>query len=803
MTFFFFFSGTTHLLVGGSSTPNSVPTFLTNTIPQISSTLLALDISANFLASLSPALASCSCLEELNISANPLRVIPEFLAHLTSLRVLLVDSTGISTIPASLSVLDKLHTLSIRRNKMHSLPSWLCTLPCLESLLVDGNLFQGPWKALIEPLLAKSPMTPAYPPSTPLVPQLSATYSTTSVTTTTVDSADVSDAEELTDQDEVNNQQPALSFTHSASVPSSSGDSTLEDDTITPAQARLLERSATSPHPSFSPPQSRPLSRNRTTPNRGFYERERQSRTEQQQQQQQLLPGTPLSPPPPTPQEVTESDDSPIPQSSSNNLDPQDPTLVNNPRMELRRMRSADELRRATQPEAIMRAGSSSLAPPTPGSPQRPELFATASTTTTASALAAENINAISPQRRFASLSAHSRTPSRGPVRNQAQAQSLWGQPPEEESDVDVERSSPPQLSMSRARASTGVNMPRSSQHEGYERQTRQSMTKGKNEKDKTGRKWGFLKKMSMGKLRPNEDARVPPFVPPSRPSTSLGNNAYAGPSVSRPMPAVASTSATPRQLSPPQVVEVDPQTMIDQPDFPASIGSPPPPSFQPLLVHKASADLLRMIPSSAPNHLVPPSPLSKSSKRRSFLPIDGPPALNIPIPSTGPFLGSITATNGSEDQEEAPRQPSPVVESPEEILRREEDRNREANARALRSVMAYLKDMNDLTLLSQGNSISMYGGSAPLMERPRRPALVDGQRLPSERSMDSIDSASSAPTTISSHIRSLDSLSGNRSGSLNTLSIATSDSSGSGGEERKCKDDRGKRIMIVREIVE
>lgn len=773
--------GTTHLLVGGSSTPNSVPNFLTNTLPQISSTLLALDISANFLALLSPALALCSCLEELNISANPLRAIPEFLAHMTSLRVLLADSTGISTIPASLSALDKLHTLSIRRNKMHSLPSWLCTLPCLESLLVDGNPFQGPWKALVEPLLAKTPMTPAYPPSTPLVPQLSATFSTSSVATTTVESTDVSDAEDLTDQDEANIQHLAPSLAHPASVPSSSGDSTLEDDTITPAQARILERSATSPPTGFSPPQSRPLSRNRTTPNRSFYERERQLRVEQQ-------PGIPSSPPPSVPLEIIETNDSTP--SNSNNLDPQDPTL--NPRMELRRMRSADELRRATQPEAIMRAGSSTLAPPTPNSPQRPELFATSSS----SSVLTENLNALSPQRRFASLSAHSRTSSRGPTR--AQAQSLWTGTPEEESDAEVERNLP-QMTMARARAATGVDMSRSSQYNGYERNTRQSLGKGKGEKDKSGRKWGFLKKMSMGKLRPNEDARLPPSAPPSRPSTSLGN-VYAGPSMSRPMPAVASTSATPRQLSPPQV-EVDPQT-TDQSDLPATIGSPPS-TFQPL-VHKASNDMLRMTPSPAANLLVPPSPLSKSSKRRSFLPIDGPPALNIPIPSTSPFLGGITATNGSDDQEEASRHASPVAESPEDVLRREEDRNREANARALRSVMAYLKDMNDLTLLSQGNTLSMYGGSAPLMERPRRPTLVDGQpRLPSERSMDSIDSASSAPTTVSSHIRSLDSLSGNRSGSLNTLSIATSDSSGSGGEERKCKDDRGKRIMIVREIVE
>jgi hypothetical protein len=305
-------SGVTHLLVGDSSTPNSVPSFLTATIPHISTSLLALDISANYLASLSPALAACVCLEELNISANPLRALPEFLAQLTSLRVLLADSTGISTIPAPLSALDKLHTVSIRCNKMHTLLSWLCTMPCLESLLVDGNPFQGPWKALVEPLLAKMPMTPAYPPSTPMIPQLSATYSSTS-NTTTPDNTDNSDTEELTDQDEpsASNSNLALNgpSSHSTSLlapsplPSTStittSDSNPEDDTITPAHARLLGRSVTAPsgNPTFSPPHphSRPLSRNRTTPNRSYFERQRGSRAENANDD---FVATPLSPPP-------------------------------------------------------------------------------------------------------------------------------------------------------------------------------------------------------------------------------------------------------------------------------------------------------------------------------------------------------------------------------------------------------------------------------------------------------------------------------------------------------------------------
>jgi hypothetical protein len=51
--------------------------------------------------------------------------------------------------------------------------------------------------------------------------------------------------------------------------------------------------------------------------------------------------------------------------------------------------------------------------------------------------------------------------------------------------------------------------------------------------------------------------------------------------------------------------------------------------------------------------------------------------------------------------------------------------------------------------------------------------------------------------------LRSPESMAGLRSGtSSKTLSVVTTDSNGSF-EERKFKDDKGKRAMVVREIVE
>jgi hypothetical protein len=113
---------------------------------------------------------------------------------------------------------------------------------------------------------------------------------------------------------------------------------------------------------------------------------------------------------------------------------------------------------------------------------------------------------------------------------------------------------------------------------------------------------------------------------------------------------------------------------------------------------------------------------------------------------------------------------------------------------------MAYLKDMNDLGLSHQPNLMSMYGAADDiLVARSRRPTVVDGQR---EVSMAFSGSTSSSLLDSTSQLRSLESMAGLRSGgSIQTLSVATTDSSGSS-EERKFKDDKGKRAMVVREIV-
>lgn len=76
---------------------------------------------------------------------------------------------------------------------------------------------------------------------------------------------------------------------------------------------------------------------------------------------------------------------------------------------------------------------------------------------------------------------------------------------------------------------------------------------------------------------------------------------------------------------------------------------------------------------------------------------------------------------------------------------------------------------------------------------------MTDGSR---EVSMALSGSTAVSSSDVSAHLRPSESMSGLRNGTLSqTLSVATTDSSSSM-EERKFKDDKGKRAMVIREIV-
>ena len=713
-----------------------MPSFLATTLPQISSSLLALDISVNFLSALPPTLSSCINLEELNIASNPLRALPTFLATLTNLRVLIVDSTGLSTLPANLASLEKLHTLSIRRNKMHSLPSWLCALPALETLLVDGNPFQGPWKALMEPLLARGPLSPSYQPSTPMFPLQSA-----SIRSTFTYNTDADDTEE--------------------SVPSVDRHSREdeEDVTVTSPRAPHLARSITAPSPHSGIQLPSPgLSRTRTTPNRAYFDK---SRTNSNAPQSMFSEAGPSNAPKATPDSERE----------------------------IRKMKSAGELHRNYA--GSLRNPSASAS----SSPQRPALTEYVTSASSSNLL---NIGSSaqdqSVPRRFASLgvAAGAMSPTSSSRSRRTVDSSIWDSPTEEETNVEPVPPLP----------SNRVAFPQ----EGAYAMDHALPPRPRSKEDKSSR-WGFLKKMSMGKMRPDQHNITPRT---SLHGSQVRNHQFP-------------TRPSPTQV--PSVPSIDVRISTTGALLHQEHSTEPPP-MPPSLSRKASSDLLKISPldqlkkasneaaklapvTSPTNNLLAPAPAagSRASKRRSFLPIDMSP---IPIPNASEFVPGITATNSAEEAEDAapaPAAPSPVVDTYDEIRRREEERAREARIRALRSVMAYLRDMHDLSQ-SQAQTLSLYGGPPTEIPptRSRRPTMVDQGRLPSEVSLSSAGSGSPSSRPESVNLRSTEGR-GNisRNGSMTqTNSVATTDSTGSGsGEERKYKDDKAKRARVIREIVE
>lgn len=703
--------------------------------------MLALDISANFLVALPPALAACFSLEELNIASNPIRALPEFLSRLTSLRVLIVDSTGISTLPESLTALDKLHTLSFRRNKLHALPSWLCLLPSLETLLVDDNPFQGPWKALMEPLVARQPMTPLYPPSTPMLSLKSASPSSMQAETEPDDSSD---------------------------IPWHDGDSDLQDDTITAPRAPHLARSVTAPVPAATDMPSPTLSRTRTTPNRSYYEKNRVV----------TRPGMssgPSSRPPSSkgPQEGEGSG-------------------------ELRKMKSAGELRRNRLNATDL---ASKSATSTPQRTAVSEYVPSASSSNLLHAASGTLRESQAVPKRFASLGVASGSTSPKSARARMTADnSFWENTPEEE---EV-----PALPPMPRRATLPSKHPDAPKPES-DNQMYPDLPSPPVKDEKSSRRWGFLKKMSMGKMRPETSPRLPSSqnrqgTPTSRPplARSASTNPGSVPQINVRISTTGSLLAGNNHALPPiptdESLPTITQESIEEEDAP------------PLPHQRPPIDALR-IPSTSPyltpsSNLLATTPTPRAMKRRSFLPIE---MLPIPIPAASKFVGGVTVADGADDEEDSSRpiqSPSaPLAKDTMEHLQyMEEERHREARMRALRSVMAYLRDMHDLSLSQV--PLPPIPPDPPSGLRSRRPTMVETGRVTSDGSSPSM---SSTPSLLSSRpsssagLRSVDSRIGLRSGyTTHTNSVATTDSSGSG-EERKYKDDRAKRSRIIREIVE
>ncbi|KAF8338004.1 uncharacterized protein EI90DRAFT_3041285 [Cantharellus anzutake] len=355
---------------------------------------------------------------------------------------------------------------------------------------------------------------------------------------------------------------------------------------------------------------------------------------------------------------------------------------------------------------------------------------------------------------------------------------------------------------------------------------------------DKT-KKWGFLKKMSMSRMRsgstPKDSSRA--AFARAQSATDLASipksarSALPIHTVASPEFPVANLLRDPGSVEPFAPLEVPTVTatpMLPQfrPTAPLPLPSltmsevlieeeeelpvpPPLPPPKPNLQKKQSMELLAQLVTT----LAPPSPATpvhRAQRRRSFLPLNliasnGQP-LNIPIPSPGPFVPDAVAVNGSASPAEDVSSVPPVPPLPEMTPLDEEVeamRRREAHARALRSIMAYLKDLSDLNgpivpEIPSSPTPSSSPNSPTNSAQKRRPTLNSDSRVFSESSFVSI---SSQPSSISGQLSKKQSMASLRNGAM---SITTTESGGSAGntEERKCKEDKAKRTEIVKEIV-
>ncbi|KAG9026848.1 hypothetical protein FRB95_008370 [Tulasnella sp. JGI-2019a] len=823
-------SGTTHIVMPGTSTPSEVPSFLTTYLPLICETLLALDISSNHLTSLPEALAGCTALEELNVGSNPLKVLPTWLSGLSNLQVLILDATEIVTIPIELSRLNGLRTLSIRRNKLHSIPSWLCLLTQLEWLLVDGNPFLGPWKRLMEPLLNPVPATPAE--FTPITP---GPFSANSMTSSMVDS--------LTST----RQGPEMMLTEAEEAALGNGDQTIT--LLSNPFPRAMAAGTASPSGSIAPyhvytpsingfpsnaaPTPDQPGSSATTLGSPFlggtgFEKPRESQPtyfpQTGYEQRSPAAGSTMPFPDVT---ITKNRGTYADGYDGNELGVPSPTSTRDHSREppysaipsnlsaegttngksLKKMQSADELRKraragsvsaamAAATAAVVHGANSMMARNTEPPPPMPSVVM--SPPTLASPVPQRALTAhpelTSPDRppmnRFMSLGMRgSASATNSPlVQNRlALTGSMWEQPTRAMSQVGGDGM------RSIHEAEFGQNDPtRPGPPPSRSGRAVQQEPDDVSVQEKGNKKWGFLKKMSMSKMRGNNN---------TSPETLRGTK---GGNKKRPATAAASTMPF-NQTGSFQVVRAE--------SVPGQEGSGNIAKFTNMLKPSPSAELLNSA------HLSPTGVTARPARRRSFLPLDTPPQLNIPIDKS-PLLPvsalediAAASPNISSSALSSARQ-SPL---PQEITIHVQEAavpsaTNELYVKALRGVMSYLKDMQDLggvplTKESAPNkepaaSPSAVGSanSSPAPERIRRPTVNGWQEgAPGE------SSATSSPfASLPRPLRNMTSSTSLR-GTV-AISMITTDSGGSGSngqEERKTKDDKTKRTHLVREILE
>ena len=407
--------------------------------------------------------------------------------------------------------------------------------------------------------------------------------------------------------------------------------------------------------------------------------------------------------------------------------------------------------------------------------------------------------------------------------------------------------------------------------------------------KDRERSKWGFLKKMSKSRLRSGSNVHeedghirsgsiVAPSIHSIGPPRVMGG--MGGPSESVPLPHSSAANVTPGITQPPlmtasqvgfrsslalhqttspqrRVLSKRPTDPVQQNSFStiSNLSSPmlPLSSTSSSFSFAQSSQMASQPPT--PGLLAPPTtgqgPTPRKTKRRSFLPIDGPTPLSIHPTQGSSHLLAVDSTSDNEAYgAESPSYAStagptsPVVES--------EQKQRERYQRSLRSVMGYLRDMCDLSAGTSAGAAAVAAAVATTQQQvnnnpnftqfsqeskppsrgpssragSRRPTLAsaDASRALSEFSAISLANALSGGVNPSPMFAPSTGPSGHQPGlhpsrsssfpnmeetpsTMSGISMIESETSTvvdgqTPTEEKKVKDDKVKRAMIVKEIV-
>ncbi|WWC96197.1 hypothetical protein V866_003064 [Kwoniella sp. B9012] len=304
----------------------------------------------------------------------------------------------------------------------------------------------------------------------------------------------------------------------------------------------------------------------------------------------------------------------------------------------------------------------------------------------------------------------------------------------------------------------------------------------------KTG-KWGFLRKMSMHRLKGDKDKTatmnasasanlksLPP--PPSMPQLQHMNTDPIPTLPSRP-----TINGTRSAMTLPTRSALGPEAgEFGQ----ISLESPP----------VSSATLPNTgLPTSTSLYSNTSGAIPARGKRRSFLPIDlGPPSIEISIPLTSPFIPPLTGFDSLD------RLPSATSEATIATMTASNSRLDTSSgiiedryAQGLESIKSYLRDLFDLSR----PPIEPYGGFEVV-------ASHDGSCGASSAPSDNLGSPMTGQSTFSTDVRrarrpTLD----NQSSRATSVVESEQDGEQSSLSGKKFKNDKSKRAKIIREIYE